>query len=120
MIEIRRYQRVDGAVPLTDWLADLRDARARAKLEIRLRRASLGIFGDIKPVGEGVLELREDIGPGYRVYIGRHGTARRWSLCCVAATSARRMLTSSGPRNTGWTGNGENHEQSQTCSLGLP
>ena len=81
MIEIRRYQRVDGAVPLTDWLADLRDARARAKLEIRFRRVSLGIFGDIKPVGEGVLELREDIGPGYRVYVGRHGAALDILLC---------------------------------------
>jgi putative addiction module killer protein len=81
MIEVRRYQRVDGAVPLTDWLADLRDARARAKLEIRFRRVSLGIFGDIKPVGEGVLELREDIGPGYRVYIGRHGAALVILLC---------------------------------------
>ena len=81
MIEVRRYQRVDGVVPLTDWLADLRDARARAKLEIRFRRVSLGIFGDIKPVGEGVLELREDIGPGYRVYIGRHGAALVILLC---------------------------------------
>ena len=81
MIEIRRYQRVDGAVPLTDWLVDLRDARARAKLEIRFRRVSLGILGDIKPVGEGVLELREDIGPGYRVYIGRHGAALVILLC---------------------------------------
>lgn len=81
MIEVRRYQDVDGAVSLTDWLADLRDARARAKLEIRFRRVSLGIFGDIKPVGEGVLELREDIGPGYRVYIGRHGVALVILLC---------------------------------------
>lgn len=81
MIKVRRYQRVDGAVPLTDWLADLRDARARAKLEIRFRRVSLGIFGDIKPVGEGVLELREDIGPGYRVYVGRHGAALVILLC---------------------------------------
>ena len=81
MIEVRRYQRVDGAVPLTDWLADLRDARARAKLEIRFRRVSLGIFGDIKPVGKGVLELREDVGPGYRVYIGRHGAAMVILLC---------------------------------------
>lgn len=81
MIEVRRYQRVDGAVPLTDWLADLRDVRARAKLEIRFRRVSLGILGDIKPVGEGVLELREDIGPGYRVYIGRHGAALVILLC---------------------------------------
>lgn len=81
MVEVRRYQRVDGAVPLTDWLADLRDVRARAKLEIRFRRVSLGIFGDIKPVGEGVLELREDIGPGYRVYIGRHGAVLVILLC---------------------------------------
>ena len=81
MTEVRRYQRVDGVVPLTDWLADLRDARARAKLEIRFRRVSLGIFGDIKPVGEGVLELREDVGPGYRVYIGRHGAALVILLC---------------------------------------
>lgn len=81
MIDVRRYQRVNGAVPLTEWLADLRDARARAKLEIRFRRVSLGIFGDIKPVGEGVLELREDIGPGYRVYLGRHGAALVILLC---------------------------------------
>lgn len=81
MIDVRRYQRADGAVPLTEWLADLRDARARAKLEIRFRRVSLGIFGDMKPVGEGVLELREDVGPGYRVYLGRHGAALVILLC---------------------------------------
>lgn len=81
MIEVRRYQRPDGEVPLTDWLAELRDARARAKLAIRFRRVSMGIFGDIKPVGEGVLELREDIGPGYRVYLGRHGATLVILLC---------------------------------------
>jgi len=81
MIEVRRYQRPDGVVPLTDWLAGLRDARARAKLEIRFRRVSLGIVGDIKPVGEGVLELREDIGPGHRVYLGRHGATLVILLC---------------------------------------
>ena len=81
MVEVRRYQRLDGAVPLTDWLAGLRDRRVRAKLEIRFRRVSLGIFGDIKPVGEGVLELREDIGPGYRVYMGRHGVEPVILLC---------------------------------------
>jgi putative addiction module killer protein len=73
MIEVRRYQRPDGNVPLTDWLTDLRDPRVRAKLEIRFRRVSMGIFGDIKPVGEGVLELREHLDAGYRVYLGRHG-----------------------------------------------
>jgi putative addiction module killer protein len=81
MIEVRRYQRPGGNVPLTDWLADLRDPRARAKLEIRFRRVSLGIFGDIKPVGEGVLELREHLGVGYRVYLGRHGATVVILLC---------------------------------------
>ena len=110
MIEVRRYQRLNSEVPLTDWLAGMRDARARAKLEVRFRRVSMGIFGDIKPVGDGVLELREDIGPGYRVYLG--GMAQRSSSCSAAATNARRMRTSNGPWNTGWTGNGETHEQS--------
>lgn len=73
MLEVRRYQRVDGSVPFTQWLAALRDARARSKLEIRIRRVSLGLLGDIKPVGDGVLELRLDLGPGYRIYLGRHG-----------------------------------------------
>ena len=81
MIEVRRYQLPDGAVPLSGWLAGLRDARVRAKLEIHFRRVSVGVFGDVKPVGEGVLELREHVGPGYRVYVGRHGTTLVILLC---------------------------------------
>lgn len=81
MLDVRRYQRADGIVPLTEWLSKLRDARIRAKLEIRFRRVSTGSFGDIKAVGEGVLELRENIGPGYRVYLGRHGAALVILLC---------------------------------------
>ena len=81
MIEVCRFKCVDGSVPLTDWLADLRDRRARAKLEIRFLRLSLGIFGDIKSVGYGVFELRESIGPGYRVYLGQHGAELVILLC---------------------------------------
>lgn len=75
MIEVRRYQREDGGVPVRDWLGSLRDVRARAQMEIRLRRLAAGNFGDCKPVGEGVLELRVDVGAGYRLYCARHGQA---------------------------------------------
>lgn len=80
-MELHRYQCPDGTIPLTNWLAGLRDARLRAKLEIRFRRLSTGLPGDIKPVGEGVLELRENWGAGYRVYLGRHGTQLVVLLC---------------------------------------
>ena len=50
------------------WFGGLRDRRARARIDIRIRRLSLGNPGDVRPVGEGVSELRIDYGPGYRVY----------------------------------------------------
>ena len=55
------------------WFAGLRDQAARQRISIRIRRVSLGNFGDVKPVGEGVSELRVDYGPGYRVYLVQRG-----------------------------------------------
>ena len=55
------------------WMKRLRDADARARINVRIRRISLtGNFGDAKPVGDGVYELRIDYGPGYRVYYSQH------------------------------------------------
>src|ERR1700677_4637899 len=56
------------------WLRKLRDEHARARIQIRIRRLSLGNFGDVTPVGEGVSELRIDYGPGYRVYVQQIGS----------------------------------------------
>ena len=81
MIELRRYQLEDASTPVTEWLCGLRDARPRAQIEVRLRRVSVGNFGDCKPVGEGVSELRVDVGAGYRVYYGKHGQALVILLC---------------------------------------
>jgi putative addiction module killer protein len=80
-MDIRRYQLAEGKVPVSDWLSSLRDQRARAQIEIRLRRVVIGNFGDCKPVGDGVLELRIDVGAGYRLYCGRHGQTLVILLC---------------------------------------
>lgn len=55
------------------WLSRLRDAMAKTGIEKRFNRLRLGNFGDSRTVREGVIELRVDIGPGYRIYLGRHG-----------------------------------------------
>ena len=48
---------------------------AQARIRVRLNHLTLGNFGDCEPVGEGVLELRVHVGPGYRVYCARQGGA---------------------------------------------
>ena len=67
MIEIRK---TDAFV---DWLDGLKDIRARARVLVRIERLAAGNPGDVKPVFEGVSELRIDYGPGYRVYFKKRG-----------------------------------------------
>lgn len=55
------------------WMNGLRDLHGRARIEARLQRLAAGNLGDVRPVGEGVSELRIDYGPGYRIYFVRRG-----------------------------------------------
>jgi putative addiction module killer protein len=75
MIEVRQTD------VFADWFAGLRDREARARITVRIRRLSLGNPGDVKPVGGGVLEMRIDYGPGYRVYFVRRGETIVVLLC---------------------------------------
>ncbi|BBO81558.1 type II toxin-antitoxin system RelE/ParE family toxin [Desulfosarcina ovata] len=68
MIEIRKTE------TFAKWLDGLNDIRARARILVRIERLAAGNPGDVKPVGEGVSELRIDYGPGYRVYYKKRGS----------------------------------------------
>jgi putative addiction module killer protein len=67
VIEIRKTD------VFAEWLDNLRDLRARARILVRIERLAAGNPGDVKPVAEGVSELRIDYGPGYRVYFIMRG-----------------------------------------------
>jgi putative addiction module killer protein len=69
MLEIRETS------AYASWFASLRDRTAKARIDIRIRRLSLGNFGDTRPVGEGVTELRIHYGPGYRIYLKKQDDA---------------------------------------------
>jgi len=74
MPEIRYYVAADGRQPFAEWFADL-EAVARAKVTRAIARLEQGNISNVKSVGEGVLEVRIDFGPGYRIYFGRDGEA---------------------------------------------
>ncbi|MBN4073893.1 type II toxin-antitoxin system RelE/ParE family toxin [Beggiatoa alba] len=78
---INEYTDDQGKSPYADWLASLRDARAKAKIMLRVDRMELGLFGDSEPIGEGLSELRIHYGSGYRVYYGRAGQQIYLLLC---------------------------------------
>ena len=75
MIEVRQTD------VFATWFAGLRDREARVRITVRIRRLSLGNPGDVKPVGQGVSEMRIDYGPGYRIYFVQRGDTLVVLLC---------------------------------------
>ena len=67
MLEVRK------TIAYAAWFSELRDRNAKIRIDLRIRRLSLGNPGDVRPVGDGVSELRIDCGPGYRVYFVQKG-----------------------------------------------
>lgn len=91
MYELRHYTDPEGQDLFADWLDHLQDRVAQARVAVRLLRLQNGNFGDCKPVGSGVWELRVDWGPGYRVYYAIAG--KRAVLLCEGATKGRNRKT---------------------------
>lgn len=75
------YETHAGDKPYELWLQTLKDKRAKAKLFARVDRAEMGNFGKYRDLQEGVFELKENFGPGYRVYFGIDGDEIILLLC---------------------------------------
>ena len=67
MFTIKRLPEFD------EWFGSLRDRTTSIRLAVRLDKAQRGILGDVKQVGDGVFEMREFFGPGWRMYYVQHG-----------------------------------------------
>lgn len=80
-MEVVRYITESGRDVFGEWLADLDDPRAYAKILVRIDRLAAGNLGDCKSLRDGVSELRVDWGPGYRVYYAMTGRLRVLLLC---------------------------------------
>ena len=88
------------------WLRGLRDRKARARIEVRLRRLSLGNPGDVKPVGHGISEMRIPHGPGYRVYYLSKGPVIIVLLCGGDKSTQERDIKIAKAIATAWTEQG--------------
>ena len=75
MFEVRKTDEFD------QWLSALADQRAVAKIASRIERLGLGNPGDVKPVGEGISEMRMAHSPGYRIYYKQTGKTIVLILC---------------------------------------
>lgn len=72
MVKVVQFETERGRCPFAEWFDGL-DAQAAIKVRTAIARMEVGNFGDVKSLGDGVLERRINFGPGYRLYFGRDG-----------------------------------------------
>ena len=88
MYELRNFITGNGKDIFDEWLDGLSDQRAHAAIMSRLDRLEFGAFGDVKSIGNGVRELRIDVGAGYRIYFAQRGKTILLLLCGGASAIA--------------------------------
>jgi putative addiction module killer protein len=81
VVEVRHYINNAGKDVFDEWLSELTDPRAQAKIAVRINRLAAGNFGDCKSLGRGLYEFRIDWGPGYRIYYAMIGQRCLLLLC---------------------------------------
>lgn len=96
MVEVVKSARFD------QWLRQLKDRRAAARVQVRIDRLAAGNPGDVRPVGNGVSELRIDYGPGYRVYYLQQGQRLIVLLCGGNKASQRNDIEQAKQIAAGW------------------
>lgn len=70
-IQVDKYITPEGRCPFDDRLDGFRDRETEGRIRKRIIKLQRGVWGDCKPVGDGVIELREHFGPGYRIYVAK-------------------------------------------------
>lgn len=78
---LRNYQTLTGKMPFMEWMKNIKDSTMRHRVRRRLDRLELGHYGDYRPLGDGICELRLDFGPGYRVYFAEEDSVIIILLC---------------------------------------
>jgi putative addiction module killer protein len=80
-MRIITYADANGKIPFREWLYAMQDKAGQKRIVARLARVTAGNLGDCKPLRDGVMELKIDFGPGYRVYLSRQGPVLVLLLC---------------------------------------
>jgi putative addiction module killer protein len=111
--ELQEYVDPAGATPFGSWLLELKDKRAQARIRARLTRASMGNFGDWKPISgtPGLREMREHHGPGYRVFYSVVGHTIVLLLAGSAKKDQKRVIEKARQRLAEYQHRSSNDEQ---------